>query len=78
VTRALLRREVLEEDVAEDVETGLAALSRGRCGTGGVDIFRTCAIPSAVCASSQRVGQDLWALRRAASAFAVAVLKVGA
>ena len=51
---------------------------RGRCGTGGVDVFRTCAIPSAVCASSQRVGQDLWALRRAASAFAVAVLKVGA
>jgi len=28
VTRALLRREVLEEDVAEDVETGLAAPSQ--------------------------------------------------
>jgi len=30
VTRAVLRQEVLEEDVAEDVETGLAAPSQGQ------------------------------------------------
>jgi catechol 2,3-dioxygenase-like lactoylglutathione lyase family enzyme len=35
VARAVLRQEVLEEDVAEDVENGLAAPSQGRCGHRG-------------------------------------------
>ena len=30
MARAVLRQEVLEEDVAEDVETGLAAPSQGQ------------------------------------------------
>jgi hypothetical protein len=35
VARTVLRQEVLEEDVAEDVENGLAAPSQGRCGHRG-------------------------------------------
>ena len=63
--------------MAEDVETGLAALSQGQ-----MRHWRSGRIPNVRYSfgglrlvSAWR--QDLWVLRRAASALAVAVLKVG-